>query len=100
MEEGDQETLNTGAKILWCYLDLRDAANGILEILSKGATGSAAYNFAAPDTFAHRPTLELLAQYHPTTEVVGHLPGYSSIYDCSAWLEEFGYKPQYLLDRG
>jgi len=42
----------------------------------------------------------LLAQYHPTTEVVGHLPGYTSIYDCSAWLEEFGYKPQYLLDRG
>ncbi len=100
MEEGDKETLNTGAKILWCYLDLRDAANGVLEILGKGAEGSATYNFAAPDTFAHKPTLEMLAEFHPETEVVGHLPGYTSIFDCSAWLEDFGYKPQYLLDRG
>ena len=100
MEEGDKETLDTGAKILWCYLDLRDAANGVLEILSRGAEGSATYNFAAPDTFAHKPTLEMLAEFHPETEVVGHLPGYTSIFDCSAWLEDFGYKPQYLLDRG
>jgi nucleoside-diphosphate-sugar epimerase len=99
MEEGDQETLKTGAKILWCYLDLRDAANGVLEILRKGGEGSASYNFAAPDTFAHKPTREMLAQYHPDTEVVGPLPGYASIYDCSQWLEVYGYAPQYLLDR-
>ncbi|MFM9151899.1 MAG: NAD-dependent epimerase/dehydratase family protein [Candidatus Planktophila sp.] len=100
MQEGDPDTLKVGAKILWCYLDLRDAANGILEILNKGAKGSAAYNFAAPDTFAHKPTLEMLAEFHPKTEVVGHLPGFTSIFDCSAWIRDFGYTPQYLLDRG
>lgn len=99
MEEGDEETLKTGAKILWCYLDLRDAAHGVLEILRKGGEGSASYNFAAPDTFAHKPTREMLAQYHPHTEVVGPLPGYTSIYDCSRWLAVYGYAPQYLLDR-
>lgn len=99
MREGDEETLKLGAKILWCYLDLRDAAEAILVILNKGAEGSVTYNLAAPDTFAPKPTLDMLAQYHPTTEVVGPLPGYSSILDCSRWLNDFGYKPQYLLER-
>lgn len=100
MRDGDEETTKTGAKILWCYLDLRDAAEAILVILNKGAKGSVTYNLAAPDTFAPKPTLEMLAQYHPTTEVVGPLPGYTSILDCSRWLTDYGYKPQYLLDRG
>ncbi|MEY2814685.1 MAG: hypothetical protein RIS05_433, partial [Actinomycetota bacterium] len=89
-----------GAKILWCYLDLRDAALGVLEILKKGAKGSTAYNFAAPDTFAPLPTLEMMAQFHPTTKIVGDLPGFTSIFDCSSWLAAYGYKPQYLLTRG
>jgi nucleoside-diphosphate-sugar epimerase len=99
MREGDEEMLRLGAKILWCYLDLRDAAEAILVILSKGAEGSVTYNLAAPDTFALKPTLEMLAQYHPTTEIVGSLPGYTSILDCSRWLADYGYKPQYLLER-
>jgi nucleoside-diphosphate-sugar epimerase len=100
MKEGDKATIDTGAKILWCYLDLRDAALGVLEILKKGGQGSATYNFAAPDTFAPLPTLEMMAKFHPTTEIVGALPGFTSIYDCSQWLEVYGYKPQYLLERG
>ena len=100
MSSGDQEMLKLGAKILWCYLDLRDAALGVLEILKKGAKGSTAYNFAAPDTFAPLPTLEMMAQFHPTTKIVGDLPGFTSIFDCSSWLAAYGYKPQYLLTRG
>lgn len=100
MKEGDKATIDTGAKILWCYLDLRDAALGVLEILKKGGQGSATYNFAAPDTFAPLPTLEMMAKFHPTTEIVGALPGFTSIYDCSSWLAIYGYKPQYLLERG
>jgi nucleoside-diphosphate-sugar epimerase len=100
MRDGDEETIKIGAKILWCYLDLRDASEAILVILSKGAKGSVTYNLAAPDTFAPKPTLDMLAQYHPTTEIVGSLPGYTSILDCSRWLTDYGYKPQYLLDRG
>lgn len=99
MRDGDEETIKIGAKILWCYLDLRDAAEAISVILSKGAKGSVTYNLAAPDTFAPKPTLDMLAQYHPTTEVVGPLPGYTSILDCSRWLTDYGYKPQYLLER-
>lgn len=99
MREGDEETLKLGAKIRWCYLDLRDAAEAILVILNTSVEGSVTYNLAAPDTFAPKPTLDMLAQYHPTTEVVGPLPGYTSILDCSRWLTDYGYKPQYLLER-
>jgi nucleoside-diphosphate-sugar epimerase len=99
MREGDKATLEAGAKIFWAYLDLRDAVQGILTVIEKGAKGSKTYNFAAPDTMAPRPTLEMLAEYHPTSEVISSLSGHDSIIDCSKWREDFGYEPKYLLDR-
>lgn len=99
MREGDKEMLRVGAKILWGYLDLRDAAQGILTVIKAGAKGSATYNFAAHDTTAPKPTLEMLAEYHPNTEIRKPLPGYESIIDCSLWRAVYGYEPQYLLDR-
>jgi nucleoside-diphosphate-sugar epimerase len=99
MREGDKEILEQGAKIFWAYLDLRDAVQGILTVLEKGAKGSKTYNFAAPDTYAHRPTLEMMAEFHPTSEVVSPLSGYDSIIDCSQWLSDYGYEPKYLLNR-
>jgi nucleoside-diphosphate-sugar epimerase len=100
MKQGDKETVLTGAKILWCYLDLRDAAHGVLTILKKGAKGSATYNFLAPDTNAPKPTMEMLAEFHPTTKVNTPLPGYATIVDCSAWEKVYGYKPKHLFKRG
>ena len=97
MREGDKATLQQGAKIFWAYLDLRDAVQGILTVLEKGGQGSKTYNFAAPDTYAHRPTREMMAEFHPTSEVVSPLSGYDSIIDCCEWLSTYGYKPQYLL---
>ena len=99
MREGDKATLQQGAKIFWAYLDLRDAVQGILTVLEKGGQGSKTYNFAAPDTYAHKPTSEMMAEFHPTSEVVSPLSGYDSIIDCSEWLSEYGYQPQYLLKR-
>jgi nucleoside-diphosphate-sugar epimerase len=99
MREGDKAILQQGAKIFWAYLDLRDAVQGILTVIEKGAKGSKTYNFAAPDTYAHKPTSEMMAEFHPTSEVVSPLSGYDSIIDCSEWLSEYGYQPQYLLKR-
>jgi nucleoside-diphosphate-sugar epimerase len=99
MREGDKAILEQGAKIFWAYLDLRDAVQGILTVLEKGGQGSETYNFAAPDTYAHRPTREMMAEFHPTSEVVSPLSGYDSIIDCSEWLSTYGYEPQYLLKR-
>ena len=99
MRDGDKEMLRVGAKILWGYLDLRDAAQGILTVLKVGAKGSATYNFAAHDTTAPKPTLEMMAEYHPSTEIRKPLPGYESIIDCSLWRAVYGYEPKHLLDR-
>ena len=99
MREGDEATLEQGAKIFWAYLDLRDAVQGVLTVIEKGAKGSKTYNFAAPDTYAPRPTRELMAEFHPTTKIAPSLSGFDSIIDCSEWHADFGYEPQYLLDR-
>lgn len=99
MRDGDKEMLRVGAKILWGYLDLRDAAQGILTVLKVGAKGSATYNFAAQDTTAPKPTLEMMDEYHPSSEIRKPLPGYESIIDCSLWRAVYGYEPKHLLDR-
>lgn len=99
MREGDKATLEQGAKIFWAYLDLRDAVNGILTVIQKGAKGSKTYNFAAPDTYASKPTREMMAEFHPTSKIISSISGYGSIIDCSEWNADFGYQPQYLLDR-
>ena len=99
MREGDKETLAQGAKIFWAYLDLRDAVQGILTVIEKGAHGSKTYNFAAADTYAHRPTREMMAEFHPTSKIASTLSGYDSIIDCSQWRADYGYEPQYLLKR-
>jgi len=99
MREGDKATLQQGAKIFWAYLDLRDAVQGILTVLEKGGQGSKTYNFAAPDTYAPRPTREMMAEFHPTSRIASTLSGNDSIIDCSEWLSVYGYQPQYLLKR-
>ena len=99
MREGDKATLEQGAKIFWAYLDLRDAVNGILTVIQRGAQGSKTYNFAEPDTYAPRPTRELMAEFHPTSKMASSISGHDSIIDCSEWHADFGYEPQHLLDR-
>jgi nucleoside-diphosphate-sugar epimerase len=99
MREGDKAILEQGAKIFWAYLDLRDAVQGVLTVIEKGAKGSKTYNFAAPDTMAPKPTLEMMAEFHPTSKIASSLSGYDSIIDCSEWHADFGYEPQHLLER-
>ena len=99
MRERDKAILEQGAKIFWAYLDLRDAVQGILTVIDKGAQGSKTYNFAAPDTYAPKPTREMMAEFHPTSKIASSLSGYDSIIDCSEWYADFGYEPQHLLDR-
>ena len=99
MREKDKAILEQGAKIFWAYLDLRDAVQGILTVIDKGAQGSKTYNFAAPDTYAPKSTREMMAEFHPTSKIASSLSGYDSIIDCSEWHADFGYEPQHLLDR-
>jgi len=87
------------ARILWTYLDLRDAVKAIEVVVNSGITGSHVYNFAAPDIMANAPTMELMAKFHPKTEIRSPLPGHSAPLSSQAFVDEFGYAPQYLINR-
>jgi nucleoside-diphosphate-sugar epimerase len=97
--DGDEETVTVAAKILWGYLDVRDAAHGILAILAGNSKGSETYNFTAPDTTAPHPTSQMLAKFHPKTKVLKEIPGHGALTDCSRWITAYGYQPVHLLDR-
>ena len=86
-------------KVLWCYLDLRDAAAALETIVMSDFNGAATFNFAAPDTMAAAPTLELMQKFHPKSEIRGDLSGNKAPYSSVRFIERFGYAPQYLLDR-
>ena len=88
------------AKILWTYLDLRDAVKAIEVVINSNIKGSHVYNFAAPDIMAKAPTMELMAKFHPKTEIRSPLPGHTAPLSSQAFVDTFGYTPQYLINRG
>ena len=88
------------AKILWTYLDLRDAVKAIEIVLQSNLKGSHVYNFAAPDIMAKAPTMELMQKFHPKTEIRSPLPGHSAPLSSQAFVDTFGYAPQFLINRG
>lgn len=87
------------AKILWAYLDSRDAAAALELTIRSGLKGSKVYNFAAPDTMATRSTESLLAQYHPLSVLRGDFSGHQSPVSSDLWLKEMKYQPKFLIDR-
>ena len=87
------------AKILWTYLDLRDAVKAIEVVINSNITGASVYNFAAPDIMAKASTMELMQKFHPKTEIQSPLPGHSAPLSSQAFVDTFGSAPQYLIDR-
>ena len=87
------------AKILWTYLDLRDAVKAIEVVINSDVKGASVYNFAAPDIMAKAPTMELMEKFHPKSEIRSPLPGHTAPLSSQAFIDTFGYAPQYLIDR-
>ena len=87
------------AKILWTYLDLRDAVKAIEVVINSDIKGASVYNFAAPDIMAKAPTMELMAKFHPKTEIRSPLPGHNAPLSSQAFVDTFGYAPQFLINR-
>lgn len=57
-----------GAKDLWTYLDVRDAAEAAWLAITRPFTGFQVVFVAAPNIVAPQPTEELLAKFHPGVE--------------------------------
>jgi nucleoside-diphosphate-sugar epimerase len=99
MINGSEDRLLIGAKIVWGYLDVRDACVGLIIAIENAIPGSRTYNFAAPDTMAPKPTSEMLAEYHPTSKLNSPLPGFTALTDLTAWIRDYKYMPVHLIKR-
>ena len=87
------------AKILWTYLDLRDAVKAIETVLTSETQGAEVYNFCAPDTMSNEITEKLMREFHPTTELQGDFTGYAAPISSQKFIETFGFKPAHLINR-
>jgi nucleoside-diphosphate-sugar epimerase len=79
------------ARELWGYVHIADAVDACRAGLS-APTGWHAVNIAAPDTLSNLPTAELVARYHPRTDVRG-LPGTASAWSCERARNVLGFAP-------
>ncbi|GAA2758287.1 NAD-dependent epimerase/dehydratase family protein [Actinopolymorpha rutila] len=82
---------------LWAYLDLRDAAEAIRLGVESGVPGFHPVYVMAPDTLADRPTAELIARYHPGSEVRTPLVGRQTPYVITRAEELLGFHARHLV---
>ena len=87
------------AKILWTYLDLRDAVTAIEIVLKSETKGAEVYNFCAPDTMSNESTETLMQEFHPTTELQGDFTGHVAPISSQKFVDTFGFRPAHLIDR-
>jgi UDP-glucose 4-epimerase len=87
------------AKILWTYLDLRDAVKAIEIVLTSETKGAEVYNFCAPDTMSNESTETLMREFHPTTELQGDFTGHVAPISSQKFVNTFGFRPAHLIDR-
>jgi nucleoside-diphosphate-sugar epimerase len=99
IKSGAEPDVLTAAKILWGYLDSRDAAAALELTIRSDLKGAHVFNFAAPDTFMTETTDKLFARYHPTTVLKSDFSGYQAAVSSDHWIKTMGYVPRYLIDR-
>jgi nucleoside-diphosphate-sugar epimerase len=84
---------------LWAYLDVRDGARAFGLAVERDVPGCHVINVMAPDTYSTEPTADLLARYHPTSEVRRPIVGREVPFDLTRSRELLGFTAQHLLSR-
>ncbi|MFE2035114.1 NAD-dependent epimerase/dehydratase family protein [Streptomyces scopuliridis] len=87
-----------GARELWTYLEVRDAARAALLALGVPGPGAHTVHLCAPETLVPFPTEELLRRYHPATPLRRPLPGRTAPIDTTAARRLLGFTARHLLD--
>jgi nucleoside-diphosphate-sugar epimerase len=90
------EYMAYGARILWSYLDVRDAATVVRQALEYKQPGHEILYVNAPDTFADVPTVDLIEEHFPGVEFdPARLSGNRAPIDCSRARDVLGFAPQF-----
>jgi nucleoside-diphosphate-sugar epimerase len=84
---------------LWAYLDVRDGARAFGLAVERDLSGCHVINVMAPDTYSPEPTAELLARYHPTTEIRRPIVGREVPFDLTRSHRLLGFEAEHLLPR-
>lgn len=81
------------SRVLWGYVDARDAASICRLALESDVIGFEAFNVTAADTLAELPTEDLLRKYAPSVEIRRPIPGYASPYSIEKAKRLLGWAP-------
>lgn len=84
---------------LWAYLDVRDGARAFRLAVEREIPGCHVINVMAPDTYSPEPTAELLARYHPTTELRRPIVGREVPFDLTRSRDLLGFAAEHRLPR-
>lgn len=92
----DSEPDAEGARMLWGYVHLEDAARACVLALhpSAGREPFETLVIAARDTWARQPTEQLLDHFSPESERRATFPGTTGLFDCSRAERVLGWVPQ------
>lgn len=108
IEERAQRNLDDpgeGARDLWGYLDVRDAADACVVglermIACEGVWHYEALNIVADDSLADESIDELIRRYHPTTRVTESIPPRGCAYSVARAECVLGFRARYLRGGG
>ncbi|HET8523305.1 MAG TPA: NAD(P)-dependent oxidoreductase [Thermomicrobiales bacterium] len=82
-------------KVLWAYIDVRDAALACRLGIEADGLGFDVFNISAADTVGSAPTEDLIKQYAPSVEIRHPLPGTATAFSFEKARRLIGYEPQY-----
>ncbi|MEP3437335.1 MAG: NAD(P)-dependent oxidoreductase [Hoeflea sp.] len=80
---------------LWSWIDARDAGRAFVAAAEADIEGHLRLFVSADDSFATRPSAELVAESWPEVFVVGNLSGRKSLIDASRARQTIGFVPAY-----
>jgi nucleoside-diphosphate-sugar epimerase len=89
-----------GAKSLWAYIDVRDAARAVRLAATAEWTGYEVLNVTTAVPFADAPVAELVATWFPGLEDIRvALAADTPPFDCRAAAQSIGFRSQYVWTR-
>ncbi|MDP9362750.1 MAG: NAD(P)-dependent oxidoreductase [Chloroflexota bacterium] len=80
-------------RLLWGYVDARDAATACRLAVEAEGLGFDAFNVTAADTLSETPTEELIRRHAPTVELRQPIPGTTSDFSLDEARRLLGYEP-------
>src|SRR5215203_2526076 len=80
-------------RVLWAYVDVRDAAASCRRAIEAEGFGFAAFNITADDTLSDTPTENLLRTHTPSVEIRQPIPGTRSAFSNQRAKDLLGWKP-------